>query len=223
MEKRILLIEDDAPLAKSIVAALRRAGYAVTLATDGDAGLVTALSESPDLIVLDMLLPGRSGSTVLEALRHRSSVPVLVLTALTDLQTRLAAFDLGAADYLAKPFFTEELLARVDARLREKRTQPPRLVRWSGVCVDLDGRRVTRDGSDIAMTANEFNVLAYLVQRPDRSVTRRQLADGALSVDGMAADRTVDSHIARIRKKLGEAAGAVETVWSIGYRFRAPP
>ncbi len=172
------------------------------------------------------MLPARGGFEVLATWRGRSSTPVIVLTARTDLESRLRAFELGAVDYLPKPFWIEELVVRIRARLRIGHAgvaAPARAVRWDDVVLDLDARAVHVAGAPLALTAHEFNVLSYMVERPGRAVTRRQLAEAALPAAGDRSDRTVDSHIARIRRKLGRPGGArLATVWGIGYRFDAP-
>lgn len=221
---RIAVVEDDVALAAGIVQGLRAAGFTVELFPTGDQALEPVLRDPPDLVVLDLMLPGRSGLELLEAWQGRSQVPVLVLTARAALDDRLRCFALGAVDFLAKPFWMEELVARIRTRLRVQAAEPPRRIGWADVELDLDARRVLRDGQDLALTAAELNVLAYLVERPGRALSRAQIAQAALSVDEEVDARTVDSHLARIRKKLGKAAAqAIGTVWGIGYRFEPAP
>lgn len=218
----ILVVEDDPPIAAGIVRGLAAAGFRVELAHDGRLGAALALSRPFDLIVLDLMLPELGGFEVLEQLGGRLSTPVIVLTARTELDARLRAFAAGAVDYLPKPFFVEELVARIRARLRLSEAAPARVVAWDGAELDLDARVVSLAGQALALTAHEFNVLAYLVERPGRAITRRQLAEAALPTGGDRSERTVDSHVARIRRKLGGAAARIATVWGIGYRFDAP-
>jgi len=221
MRHRILLIEDDPALAQGIYKGLREEGFEVVLVQEGERASQIAQREEFDLIILDLMLPGRSGEELLEEWQARRSVPVIVLTARTELHDRLRCFALGAADYLAKPFWMEELLARVSARLRIVREAPARLLRWRGVCVDLDARTLRRGEEEIVVTRNEFNVLAYLLERSGRAVSRTQIAEGVLTPGEELNPRTVDGYIARLRVRLGEeAALAIETVWGIGYRFR---
>jgi DNA-binding response OmpR family regulator len=218
----ILVVEDDPPIAAGLVRGLRAAGFAVELAHDGRRGAELGLSRPFDLIVLDLMLPELGGFEVLGLWRGRISTPVIVLTAKTELDARLQAFAGGAVDYLAKPFWFEELLARVRARLRLTEVAPPRTIAWDDVVLDLDARGVAVAGEPLALTAHEFNVLAYLVERPGRAIARRQLAEAALPAGGDRSERTVDSHVARIRRKLGASATRLVTVWGIGYRFDAP-
>jgi DNA-binding response OmpR family regulator len=218
--ERVLVVEDDAGVASGIVRGLRDAGFDVELATNGKDGAIKALDGGFGAIVLDLMLPEQSGYGVLEQLRGRSSVPILVLTARSDLADRLRAFGLGAADFITKPFWMEELVARLRTRLRLSSEAPKRVVRWANVALDLDSRTATVSGIDASLTRNEFDVLVHLVEREGRAISRAQLAEHALTPFEQRDARTVDSHIARIRKKLGASGGAhVVTVWGIGYRF----
>ena len=215
----ILIVEDDAGVVEGLVRGLRKAGFRISLAMAGDQGLERILNEHFDLVLLDLMLPERTGFEVLEAIRTRVFVPVIVLSALTDLHARLKSFETGAVDFVPKPFFMEELVARIRSRLDLGRRSARRELTLADVVLDLDARVVRRDGVDLGLTGYEFNVLALLCQRAGRAQTRAQIADDALSEDGDCSDRTVDSHISRIRKKLGpEAGGRIRTVWGIGYR-----
>lgn len=217
---RLLVIEYDPAIAEGIVRGLRTAGFEVELEVNGKTGAEKALTQEFDLIVLDLMLPEVDGFAVLERWRTRISTPIVVLTALTDLDARLRVFGTGAADYLAKPFWIEELIARIHMRLRINAPTPARTIAWDNVVLDFDARSVTVDGKGVSLTNHEFNILAFLVDRPGRPITRRLLAEQTLTSDADISERTVDSHVARIRRKLGEVAGArIMTVWGIGYRF----
>ncbi len=220
---RIFVVEDDAAIAAGLVRGLRAAGFAVELAVEGHEGARRVLAAAPDLVVLDLMLPGDSGFTVLERIRAHSSVPVVVLTARAALDDRLRCLDLGAEDFLAKPFWMEELVARIRARLRLRDSAPRRVIGFDDVEVDLDARTVCVAGQPVAFTRHEFDLLAYLVERPSRALARLQLADAALPIEGDRDVRTVDSHVARVRRKLGPVGAArIATVWGIGYRFDPP-
>jgi len=219
-ETSVLIVEDDAAVASGLVTGLKNVGFSVELAADGETGTKRALSGEFDLVILDLNLPERDGFGVLEALSGRISTPVIVLTARTELETRLKSFSLGAVDYIPKPFWMEELVARIQSRLRIREDDPHRVIAWSNVVVDLDARTVNLDEAPVELTSHEFNVLAYLVERPDRAITRKQLADHALPESGSRYGRTVDSHMCRIRNKLGdEASEHIKTVWGVGYKF----
>lgn len=221
-EPRILVVEDDLHAVQGLLSGLRRHGFDVSVVMDGADAAERVLEGGFDLVVLDLMLPHRSGLEVLEALRGRDSTPVIVLSARTELAARLDSFRLGAVDYVAKPFFVEELVARIRARLALRETGPRRIVEIGGVRVDLDARRATRDEVDLALTGHEFNVLAWLAERPDRAVSRQELAEHALGGEQIT-ERTVDSHVSHLRAKLGDDGRRIETVWGIGYRLASVP
>lgn len=220
MERRILVVEDDPSIGSQLVSGLIREGFDATLAADG-ATARTAFSQSDyDLVLLDLGLPDHDGFSLLDAWRSRSSVPVIVLTARTELSARLRSFELGATDWLPKPFFLEEVVARIHTRLGHRPKHAAVRIALHDCEVDLDARMVRRGGDDLGLTAHEFNVLAVLVAHPGRAFTRSQLAERALPDGGERLDRTVDSHISRIRRKLGpEGAAQLRTVFGVGYRL----
>jgi DNA-binding response OmpR family regulator len=213
------VVEDEAKVAESLVRGMRAEGFTVELATRGDEGIRLAAANPPDAIILDLLLPDRCGFELLEELRRRCAAPVLVLSASIELADRLRCFALGAADFVAKPFFLEELAARVRSRLRAREEASPRIAGWADVVVDLDGRVVRVGGKEVSFTRSELDILAYLLERPGRVVARADLAKQTALAPGTPDVRTVDTHLARVRKKLGAAASAIVTVWGIGYRF----
>lgn len=217
----VLVVEDDLAIGTSLLRGLRAAGFTAELQTEGTGAVDRALACGCDAVVLDLMLPGASGLEILAALRGRTAMPIVVLTARVDLDARLQAFADGAADFVAKPFFVEELVARLRARLGGV-GQARRTVRFDDVEIDLDGRQVRVAGADAGLTGHELNVLVHLVTRPGRAVTRRQLVEHALSADADVSDRTVDSHVTRVRRKLGDAGVRLRTVWGVGYRFDPP-
>ncbi len=219
MPHRILVVEDDPAIASRVVRGLTAAGFEVELATDGLMGANAARGQSFDLVVLDLMLPELDGFELLERWRGTSSVPVLVLTANADLQSRLRTFDLGAVDFVPKPFWMEEIVARVRARLALRDAVPNRTIVIGSASIDLDARRVVVADEDAGLTAHEFNILACLVERPGRALTRQQLSEMAFEEAGERSDRVIDSHVARVRKKLGDAGKRIATVWGVGYRF----
>jgi DNA-binding response OmpR family regulator len=228
---RILVLEDDPRLAAEIVRGLGHADFDVELVTNGTAARDAIDREpGPDLVVLDLNVPEMSGLEVLAHAQSRSSTPILVLTAATSLEDRVTCFRLGAVDFVAKPFWMEELVARIHARLRRPglghKTGSKKAIAWAEAEIDVDARAVSVGGTPVPLTKTEFNVLAYLVERPGRAVTRAQLAMSCLPEGEAAAasERTVDTYVARVRKKLGETAGAyLVTVWGVGYRFVTSP
>jgi len=218
---RVLVGEDDPRIGAQVVSGLLREGFDATLASDGEQGRAWLLDHAFDLVVLDIMLPGADGFSLLEAWEGRTSVPVVVLTARTDLEDRLRSFALGAVDFLVKPFFLEELVARIRARLGARAVEPARIVALGGCEVDLDAREVRRDGASVGLTAHEFNVLATMVAARGRAFSREQLAAKALPDRGDRLDRTVDSHISRIRRKLASDGALLRTVFGVGYRVDA--
>jgi two-component system, OmpR family, response regulator len=217
---RVLVVEDDAPMAAGLVRGLRGAGFAVELACDGEAAVRLCLEGEFDAMVLDVRLPRLDGFAVLEKVRPRTSTKVLMLTASGDLPQRLRAFELGAVDFVPKPFWIEELVARIRAQLKERPQAPSRLFAFGEAEVDLDRRLLRVQGEPVELTQTEWALLLYLLERPGRPVSRDTLIREVLAPFEAADARTVDSHVAHLRKKLGEARAAIATVWGIGYRFQ---
>ena len=221
MPERILLIEDDAALGAQVVSHLQRAGYETTWLTDG-LSLDEQRIDAFDLLVLDLMLPGVFGLDLLKTLRERSDVPVLILSARNDGATRVRGLQLGADDFLTKPFWPEELVERVRARLRRPTLQRNATIELGALRIDLQKREVTVDGKDAGLTAAELGILAALARRRGTPVTRQALVDQVLEGDSDHGARTLDVHVSRLRKKLGEAGAYVVTVWGIGYRLGGP-
>lgn len=217
---RVLLVEDDESLGTQVVAGLRAAGYAVAWIKRGDEAM-TADFASFSLVILDLMLPGAHGFDVLKALRtDHHHVPVLVLSARHEATDKVRGLELGADDYLTKPFWPEELLARVRARLRRPAlAEDGHTVEIGPLTVDVDGRVVTVDGARADLTRVEFDLLAALARRPGTAVSRRWLAEHVLDPTRDGGERTLDVHISRLRKKLGGAGRLLATVWGIGYRL----
>ena len=204
-----------------IVERLQDAGYEPTWWKEGRA-LARETLPDVDLVVLDLMLPGAYGMDLLKQLREHSVVPVLVLSARNDTADKVRALKLGADDYLTKPFWPEELLERVRARLRRPTMARERVVTVGPLRLDLEGREVSLNGVAVDLTPVEFAILAALAERPGSALTRRSLVERALDPDRDGNERTLDVHVSRLRKKLG-AGNLVETVWGIGYRLHARP
>jgi len=221
MKPRVLVVEDDERLGQQVVASLRAAGLEPTWAKRGDDALEQEFGEYA-LVILDLMLPGAHGFDVLKALRaHHRDVPVLVLSARQDTHDKVRGFELGADDYLTKPFWPDELLARVQARLRRPAVSGgSQAIDVGNLRIDVAGRSVTVDGAAVDLTRAEFDILAALARRPGSAVSRTALAEAALDPDGEADDRALDVHVSRIRKKLGTSGAAVATVWGVGYRLK---
>jgi DNA-binding response OmpR family regulator len=219
MGERLLVVEDDPELGAQLDRDLSRAGYVVVRIRDGEEALAAPL-DGIALVLLDLMLPGAYGLDVLKAIRARSEVPVLVVTARDHTADKVRALGLGADDYLTKPFWPEELLARVKARLRrpELRREGARVVRAGTLEVREGERRVLVDGMPVELARAELEILFALCRRAGRPVERATIADEALAGDDA---RGLDAHVSRLRKKLGVEGRRIATVWGIGYRLEA--
>ena len=223
--KLILVVEDDAKIARLVGDYLQHAGFQVLVAGDGDAALANARRSRPDLVVLDLGLPGRDGLDVARTLRRTSEVPIVMLTARGDETDRVVGLELGADDYVVKPFGPKELVARVRAVLRRTETARaggPEVLRVADVEVDLARMRVSVGGRPVELTPTEFQLLAALAREPGRVFTRAQLLDAVHGVAFESYERAVDAHVKNIRKKLEPAPGRPRyllTVHGVGYRF----
>jgi two-component system phosphate regulon response regulator PhoB len=225
---RILVVEDERDISALVAYHLTKEGYRVRTAEGGVEALEAAQSERPDLILLDLLLPGFSGYDVLAELRRRpelSEVPVVVLTARREEADRVKGLELGADDYVTKPFSPRELILRVGAVLR--RAQSPavagsgRMLRGGAVTVDLNAMRVAVEGEHVDLTPTEYRLLVTLMERRGRVQSRQQLLENAWDIHARIETRTVDMHVQRLRTKLRVAGSMIETVRGFGYRYRA--
>jgi DNA-binding response OmpR family regulator len=217
----VVVVEDDPHIADLVDLYLRREGFRVLLAGDGQRGLEIFTQEDPCIVILDVGLPGaRDGFDVCRDIRVRSSVPVLFLTARDDEMDRVLGLELGADDYLVKPFSPRELVARVRAILRRTREgpSPQDVIALGDVEVDVRRREARRAGAVVALTTREFDLLAFLANNVGLALSRQQLLDGVWGADWYGDERTVDVHVAQLRKKLGTDLPLV-TVWGVGYRF----
>ena len=226
--KTVLVVEDEAAIAEAVRARLQSEGYRVLVEGDGPTAIETTALERPDLVVLDLMLPGMDGLEVCKEIQRTSWIPVLMLTARTDEADKVAGFAVGADDYLTKPFSLRELAMRVGAILRRV-DRIDSLGNGSGeiargsLTIDSSKRRALVDGEDVALTPLEFDILLTLARSPGVVFTREQLMDGVWGYRDFAGGRVVDSHVARIRRKLGEDGAEprfLQTVHGVGYAFR---
>jgi DNA-binding response OmpR family regulator len=217
----VVVIEDDPHIADLVDLYLRRDGFRVLLAREGDEGLRVIKQADPWIIILDVGLPGRlDGFDVCREIRASGNQPVLFLTARDDEVDRVLGLELGADDYLVKPFSPRELVARVRAILRRTRDTavPQEVVSVGEVEVDLRRREARRTGQVVALTTREFDLLAFLSANLGLALSRQQLLNGVWGADWYGDERTVDVHVAQLRKKLGESL-PLATVWGVGYRL----
>ncbi len=214
----MLVVDDDARIAAALKRALHYEGYNVEVAEDGTVALAKAASRPPDLVVLDVMLPGMDGVEVCRRLREGSDVPIMMLTARDATGERVRGLDSGADDYVLKPFAYEELLARVRALMRRAPHQRRRIA-YADIEIDLDAREVRRSGSLVRLTGTEFELLCHFVRNPRRVLSRDQILDAVWGYDFGATSNVVDVYVGYVRAKLGEPR-LIHTVRGIGYVLR---
>jgi DNA-binding response OmpR family regulator len=219
----IVVVEDDPDISDLIAHYLQKAGHDVTRLTTGTEVMPRLRAAIPDLVILDLMLPGMDGLLVCQAMRADSAtatIPIIMLTARGDEADRIAGLELGADDYVTKPFSAKELVARVAARLRRHGSLPPAgIVRYENIAIDVDRHVVTLDGGEVKLTAKEFLLLQYLVQHRGRVLSRDVLLTDVWGYQYTGGTRTVDVHIRRLREKLPVLNDAIETVKQFGYKL----
>ena len=228
MSQRILVVDDDREIVRLARAYLEQSGYQVLIAYDGETALHILRRESPDLVILDLMLPDRNGLDVTQTVRRDTSLaamPIIMLTARVDDHDKIVGLELGADDYVTKPFNPSELMARIRAVLRRAQGEatPPRVVRAGDLVIDTDSYRVEVQDRPVHLTPTEFGLLRALAENPGHTLTRLELIEKGLGYSYEGLERTVDSHIKNLRRKLDEGGTAdlIETVFGIGYRFVA--
>jgi DNA-binding response OmpR family regulator len=221
---RILLVDDEPALVKGLRLSLQQAGLEVDVAYDGKTALEIIRQGAPDLVVLDLMLPGMHGLDVCREVRRFSTVPIIILTARGEDVEKILGLEMGADDYVAKPFNTRELLARIRAQLRrtemDKSAPPGQQLRFGSLVIDLPARRVLVAGREVPLTATEFDILAVMAEQAGRVLTRENLLEMVWGYDSPADTRTVDVHIRRLREKLEPDPARprwVQTKWGVGY------
>ena len=224
MNELILVVDDEPKIVRLARDYLEKSGFRVLSMGDGTTAMAAARQERPDLVVLDLNLPGMDGLDVCRAIRRESPIPIIMLTARAEELDRLIGLELGADDYIVKPFSPRELVARVRAVLRRTQgdVQSPGIIRLGDLEIDLNGHRVTLRDETIHLTRIEFQLLATLAQHPGQTFTRTQLIDRLHGVTEGGYDRSVDAHIKNVRRKLGDDPSDptfILTVYGIGYQF----
>jgi DNA-binding response OmpR family regulator len=221
---RILVVEDEQGIADFVDRALRAQGHVVEVAGDGSEGERSALAGDVDLVILDVMLPGRNGVDVLREIRKaKPGLPVIMLTARAEVADKVAGLDAGATDYMTKPFSVEELLARVRAHLRTPAQSEPTRLQVAGIELDLLRRTVSRDGAPVHLSATEFDLLAYFMRHPGQVLSRAQLLNGVWDYGHDPGTNIVEVYVGYLRRKLGrdDSPAPIDTVRSVGYRLRA--
>jgi two-component system alkaline phosphatase synthesis response regulator PhoP len=229
MAQRILVVDDDHKIVRLLRASLEQAGYKVIVAYDGKTALRMLRQERPDLLVLDLMLPERDGWEVTRVMRSDATLaatPIIMLSARVEHHNRIVGLELGADDYVTKPFHPGELIARVRAVLRRVQQGPvvSRVIRTGELTIDLDAHRVEMQGQVVHLTPSEFGLLQALAEHRGHALTRSEMIERGLGYHYEGIERTVDSHIRNLRRKLSDAGGSpelVETVFGVGYRLTA--
>lgn len=220
--ERVLIVEDDRELAELMELYLKEAGFDVALATSGPAGVEKAITWSPDLVVLDVMLPGMNGWEVARAIRQHSRAPILMVTALGDEEDRLRGFEEGADDYVVKPFLPRELVARVKVHLRRASegavTPHKEAVQYPGFILDRRSFTLRLEGRPVDLTPKQFELLWMLASNPGRTLQRDLLLERVWGFDAGDA-RTLEVHMSKLRDKLGPRKVWIKTVWGVGYKF----
>ncbi len=225
MKGQILVVEDDPSIQTVVRNYLKAEGYTVTCVEDGLVGLTTALSNQPDLIVLDVNLPNMRGFEIVEQLRMESDVYIIMLTARGDEDDRIRGLKIGADDYISKPFSPRELVARVNTVLRRKRSQPNvsnQVLVFPNITIDLAAHEIRTMEGTLDLTMTEFKLLYELAQHAGQVLTRQQLLDRVWGLNYAGNDRVVDVYIGQVRRKIEDAVGLtlISTIRGLGYRFR---
>ncbi len=216
----VLLIEDDEAVASKLARELQRVDHRTTWRDTVQAGLIALRQARPELVLLDLGLPDGTGFGFIERARRESDVPIIVLSARVDGADKVRALELGADDYVTKPFWTDEVLARMGAVVRRHQAVPGPgvMYRFDDVVVDLTAMTAVVGAAPGQLTPSEFDLLAYLVRHPDEALSLERLSDRVLASDDAGPD-ALRIHVSRLRKKLGAAGARIETVWGVGYRF----
>lgn len=226
MSPKILVVDDEQRIVRLVRSYLEQAGYAVVEANDGQTALIQARRERPDLVVLDLGLPGIDGLEVARILRRERDTPIIMLTARVEDTDKIVGLELGADDYVTKPFNPRELVARVRAVLRRATGGAPaaEILRVGGLELDIEGHRATLDGRTLDLTPTEFELLAVLMRNPGRAFTRLELLDRVQGEAFEGYERTIDAHIKNLRAKLGDDPRHpryIQTVFGVGYKLEA--
>ena len=227
MTNRILLVEDDEDIRQLLTFTFEAAGFDVVTRSDGQEGLEAAMEEKPDVVILDIMLPTMSGLDICKVLKRDSEtedIPVIMLTARGEEVDRIVGLELGADDYVVKPFSPRELVLRARAVLKRNAPSEPAAkgdsLRMDGLVVDMDAYKVQIDGEEVLLTATEFKLLAELLKNKGRVRTRDQLLNTVWGYEFEGYARTVDTHVRRLRQKIGDYAKYIETIRGVGYRFK---
>jgi len=219
-EKQILIAEDEPRMRKLVADFLKKEGYRVKEASNGrEAVEEIHRNQSIDLAILDVMMPEKDGWTACREIRKKSSIPIVMLTARSQESDELFGFELGADEYVTKPFSPNILVARVNALFRRLENQEKSTLKFNSLEVDLSGHLVTLSGQEVELSPTEYDLLRYLVLNKGRALSREQILNAVWGYDYFGENRTVDTHITRLRTKLGKESGLIQTIRGLGYRF----
>ena len=221
MEKeKILVVDDESRMRKLVRDFLVREGYEVIEAEDGEAAVSTFFTEKNiGLVILDVMMPGLDGWQVLKTIRQYSQIPVIMLTAKGEEQDELHGFDLGVDEYISKPFSPRILVARVEALLRRSRQEKSEVIETEGIRVDKAAHQVSVDGVPIELSVKEFELLTYFLENRGIALSREKILNHVWNYDYFGEARTIDTHVKKLRSKLGEKGSLIQTIWGMGYKF----
>ena len=217
--EKILIVDDDKNICELLRLYLEKEGYAVTQAYDGEAAFEAFEREKPNLVLLDVMMPKMDGWEVLKTIRKYSQVPVIMLTARSEERDELQGFSLGVDEYISKPFSPKILVARVDAILRRSNVVSTDTLNVGGICIDKAAHQVTIDGSEIELSYKEFELLTYFVENQGLALSREKILNNVCNYDYFGDARTIDTHVKKLRSKMGEKGEYIKTIWGMGYKF----
>ena len=216
---RVLVVDDEKLIVKGIRFSLEQDGYEVDCAYDGDEALERAKEREYDVVLLDVMLPGHDGFEVCQTIREFSEMPIIMLTAKDQEQDELLGFELGVDEYISKPFSPKILVARVEAILRRTVQTEGEQIEAGGIVMDVGGHHVSIDGKSINLSYKEFELLQYFMSNQGRALTRESILNQVWNYDYFGDARTIDTHVKKLRNKLGEKGSYIHTIWGMGYKF----
>lgn len=217
--EKILVVDDDTNICELLRLYLTKEGYQVTVANDGEEGLEKFNQVKPDMVLLDVMMPKMDGWEVLKTIRKYSRVPVIMLTARSEERDELQGFSLGVDEYISKPFSPKILVARVDAILRRSNVASTENMDVGGICIDKAAHQVTIDGREIELSYKEFELLSYFVENQGIALSREKILNNVWNYDYFGDARTIDTHVKKLRSKMGKKGDYIKTIWGMGYKF----
>lgn len=219
--KQILIIEDDPEISMLLQVILSKSNLSPVAAYSGTEGLLQLQNNSFDLILLDLMLPGKSGEELIKEIREKSSIPIIVISAKVAVEDKVQVLKIGADDYITKPFHQEEVLARVEVQLRKAKNDPPETAQmeWRGLTIDKDKRSVTLKGKELQLTNAEFDILNLFMDKPEHAFSKKEIYENVWSGTYYGDDNTISVHVSNLRKKMAEVTEEeyIKTIWGVGF------